>query len=724
MESLEVRREAQRREAARRVEARTSERQGKRAALARGDLTAADSPERVAKRLDRLSRYYAGEELPTAPTPVPADTERLTLSALRRASHLGLAPEPEAADPARAGVVLEKIINTEDFVDIRYLEAGVAAARAVGRVLIRTDGGRLSGYGSGSMVSPRLFLTNHHVLPSSAVAAASAVEFNYQDGLDGQPLQPKEVAFDPETFFLADEERDFALVALTTAGQLVAELGFNRLIPVEGKAVVGECVTIVQHPRGEKKQVALRENRILDVVESFLHYEADTEPGSSGSPVFNDQWEVVALHHASVPARQPADERMFMNEGIRVSRIIAFVRSQSLPPTMAALADELLAAERVLVNTAVARPGGVGHPAPAPVSTGRPPATPAVLPPREQLPEQAPTPTISFSVPLEISVHLGAAVASTSSANGNGVTRRAAEPSTNGARTEAIEIDPDYSTRRGYDPEFLGARHPVPVPSLGDPLVPKASINRAAPGELQHVFPYHHFSVAMNKERRLAFFTAVNIDGSLSRRLKRERDRWILDPRLPAAEQTGEVVYLDNDLDRGHLVRRLDPAWATSDASAKLANDDTFHFTNCTPQHKDFNQNQTTWAGLEDYVLENADNRDLRVSVFTGPVFADDDDEYRGVKLPRQFWKVVAMVKQAGSLSATGYLLSQEALLRGLETAEEFSYGAYRTFQVPIADIESLTGLSFGSLADADPLGGLEAMVSSREIRSPEDLVL
>jgi endonuclease G len=210
-----------------------------------------------------------------------------------------------------------------------------------------------------------------------------------------------------------------------------------------------------------------------------------------------------------------------------------------------------------------------------------------------------------------------------------------------------------------------------------------------------------------------------------SMRLKREKDRWFLDPRVPAEEQTGEDAYRDNPLDRGHLVRRLDPAWGASRDEAKRCNDDTFHFTNCSPQHEDFNQNQTTWAGLEDYILENAENRDLKVSVFTGPVFAEDDEQFAGVQLPRQFWKVVAMVKEPGDLSATGYLLSQEELISGLEVAPEtFSYGAYKTFQVTVRRIEELTGLSFGRLVDVDPLERLEGVVAAAEIDRFDDVVL
>jgi endonuclease G len=157
---------------------------------------------------------------------------------------------------------------------------------------------------------------------------------------------------------------------------------------------------------------------------------------------------------------------------------------------------------------------------------------------------------------------------------------------------------------------------------------------------------------------------------------------------------------------------------------AKRANDDTFHFTNCTPQHKNFNQNRTTWAGLENYILNNAANRRFRASVFTGAVFADDDDDYRGVKLPRQFWKVAVMVKENDELSATAYLLSQADLLRGLEAVGDFSYGAYRTYQVPVRRVEELTGISFGDLTRSDPLAGLEAATGEREISHLDELVL
>lgn len=233
-----------------------------------------------------------------------------------------------------------KVVGTEDFLGVAYLAAGVAAARAVGRVVIREDG-QLAGYGTGSLVSPSLLLTNHHVLPSAHVAAGSSVEFSFEDGSDGRPLTPHAFTLDPGRFFLADKGLDFALVAVRASPDELADYGFNPPIGDGSEGAVGEFVTIVQHPRGEKKQIALRENRIVDVLDSFLHYEADTEPGSSGSPVFNDRWQVVSLHHASVRAPEHDELGGFVNEGIRMHGLREFVRGRSFTSAEQALVDEL-----------------------------------------------------------------------------------------------------------------------------------------------------------------------------------------------------------------------------------------------------------------------------------------------------------------------------------------------------------------------------------------------
>jgi endonuclease G, mitochondrial len=107
---------------------------------------------------------------------------------------------------------------------------------------------------------------------------------------------------------------------------------------------------------------------------------------------------------------------------------------------------------------------------------------------------------------------------------------------------------------------------------------------------------YTHFSIVIRKSRRLAFYTAVNIDGAKLKNIERTRDKWYFDPRINQDYQAGPRLYSDNKLDRGHLVRRLDPVWGEL---AENGNLDTFHFTNCAPQHKLLNQK--TWLELEDY---------------------------------------------------------------------------------------------------------------------------
>jgi endonuclease G len=623
----------------------------------------ADSPQRVATRIDRLSRYVAGElPPPVGKASSATDPDALIAEAVRRAAPvLGEAGRAALDAPTAAGAagrVLEAIVNTVDFVGVRYLEAGVLAARAVGRVDVRDAAGDVIAFGTGSMVSPRLLLTNHHVLVDAGAAAASQIEFNFQLGLDGRRLPSVFFDLTPATFFLTDADLDYTLVAVgrDEDAAAVAAFGHNPLIAAEGKAIVGDFVTIVQHPEGREKQVALRENRVVDVLEDFLHYATDTQPGSSGSPVFNDQWEVVALHHASVPDPDQVALGGVVNEGVRVSRILAHANAQNLRGEQHALLAEVQ-------------------------------SSPPLLAPQ----------------------------------TGNG---GAAAPV---GDQERVSIDPDYADRRGYDPDFLGMGPlRVPLPVLPPDLLARAVRMTGDSGPDAHVLPYHHFSVVLDAERRLARFTAVNIDGARYRDLPRENDRWFYDPRIPRDRQTGEDVYAHNDLDRGHLVRRRDPAWGDDEATARRANDDTFHFTNCSPQHKRFNQSQTLWAGLEEYLLRNADRLNFRASVFTGPVLAPDDDRYRGVQLPRQFWKVAVMAKRDGRRSATAYLLSQEALIRGLEQAPAaFDYGAYRTFQVPVARVEELTGLDFGELAADDPLAQLESTRdAARALDGPDDIVV
>lgn len=271
-----------------------------------------------------------------------------------------------------------------------------------------------------------------------------------------------------------------------------------------------------------------------------------------------------------------------------------------------------------------------------------------------------------------------------------------------------------YAASQGYDPDFLGLQ--IDLPLVSEAL--RQDTVQLLDGS-GHELRYVNFSVVMCQSRQLAFFAAVNIDGAQLQSIPRGRDAWYFDSRVDRGSQMDPRVYGHPDLDRGHLVRRLDPVWGTA---AEEANEDTFHFTNCAPQHRSLNR--TTWLGLEDYVLRNTDLHDLRVTVFTGPVFRPDDTLYLDeFPVPAEFWKVVVATKQDGQLSATAYLQSQRDLISDLES---FSFGEYKTFQVPVSHLESLTGLSFGSLRQHDPLmpPGLESVPYARAIVGPSDLRL
>lgn len=233
-----------------------------------------------------------------------------------------------------------------------------------------------------------------------------------------------------------------------------------------------------------------------------------------------------------------------------------------------------------------------------------------------------------------------------------------------------------------YDPEFLAV--PVPVP------VGVADLVR---------LDYVHFSVGLDPRRRLAAWTAVNIDGAALADVPRSDD-WFLDPRLPPEQQVGPEVYRANDLDRGHLVRRQDPVWGED---AEAAEADTFAYPNAAPQAAQFNQSRELWLGLEDYVLQTVDAADVAVSVLTGCVFDPADPGYRGVALPLQFYKIAAWVG-GGVLRSSGYVLDQTPLVDvgTVDGTDEPLLGPYRAFQVPVADVATLTGLGLGPLVDAD----------------------
>jgi endonuclease G len=259
----------------------------------------------------------------------------------------------------------------------------------------------------------------------------------------------------------------------------------------------------------------------------------------------------------------------------------------------------------------------------------------------------------------------------------------------------------------GYDDGFLDA--PLPLPEAADAVR----------------LDYTHFTVLLDRDRRLARLTAVNVAGAELVDVPRGDD-WRLDDRIPAEWQAGPEVYARNDLDRGHLVRRRDPVWGPD---ARRADSDTFHYTNAAPQASGFNQSQELWVGLEDHVLEYADANDLRISVLTAPVLGERDIPYRGIRIPLRFFKIAAWCRGA-ELRAAGFVLDQSPVLdrddldRGVAADRTPDLGPFRTFQVPIADIAGLGRLDLGPLIAADVVPPAARAEPWRELRAPGDIRL
>ena len=300
-----------------------------------------------------------------------------------------------------------------------------------------------------------------------------------------------------------------------------------------------------------------------------------------------------------------------------------------------------------------------------------------------------------------------------------------------------------FEGRRGYRADFLAGDPGAPAEGL-DAAAAQAGIfdvplPQPSPDGLasligrpdEHELRYTHFSVLYSAARRCPRITAVNIDGSRPFKIKRGDDKWFADLRIDKAIQLTEHDF-PGDFDRGHMVRREDPNWG-GEAVARLADSDTFHYTNAALQHALLNRSKESWLGLEDYVLRSAQTHGFRASVFAGPVLDDDDPELKergdGLQVPLAYWKVVVMPAAGGArLHATGYVLGQASFVRTL--TESFEFGDFNYFQVPVQAIAKATGIDFGTLPEADPLArklrdaGVESVSVAIPLEGFEEVIL
>ncbi|GGE20989.1 endonuclease [Polymorphobacter glacialis] len=722
--------------AAERWQARAGVREDRARALGEGRYLDADSPDRVAARINRLA---AGARRAGLSPTMAAETLAPTA--------MGDPPASPAAPPVtpqdltsksvidQRMIVEEALIGVQNFLSIEFLERGVVAARTVGCVVFRSGGGPRA-LGSGFLVAPGILLTNNHVLPRPDRADGCSIQMDYVNDF-GPGLLPQLYQLEPDRIFVTDKDLDYTLVAVAAVsdrGKPIADYGWNPLDGGFGKITTlpEDFLNIVQHPLGRRKEVVLRDNRILDLRTSatetaaaamtpFIHYEADTEHGSSGSPVFNDQWEVVALHHMGVPqtdaegrflnkaggvwdrTAEPLESIAWVgNEGIRVSSLVtAFTSLQLQGEARTLLALVLAGAGPGSANAAATIAPAAAHPAGSNESSlvGEAPpeadaqATGIVLAAEN----------MSFEIPLRVTIAFG---------NGRGIGTPAPVERSPEA-TEPMTPAASFAGRDGYRPDFLGVAVPLPVikprPVFGTPLPLTLPPLTGNPCELR----YARYSVIMNARRRLAYLSAANVDFAAITAPRSNSDKWARDGRIPAAMQVGNDYYLKNDYDKGHLTRRADAAWGATLTEAVAANADTFHYTNAAPQHKFFNQSDAfthqhlkLWGDLEDFIAAQGQQQRTRLTIFNGPIFAGNDKPLKDILVPRAFFKIVVWHDDGeAEAGAVGFVLEQSDLIARLPE-EAIDAGEFRLRQRLISAIQTTVDLDFGELARLDRLAG------------------
>jgi endonuclease G len=273
----------------------------------------------------------------------------------------------------------------------------------------------------------------------------------------------------------------------------------------------------------------------------------------------------------------------------------------------------------------------------------------------------------------------------------------------------------------GYVPGFLGHDLTVNFPELSAGLKKQiAQVPKTNNGELK----YRHYSLFLHKTRHFPFFTAVNINGVLFKKIRRAevfdsgRDEWRVDDRAKEF-QWGPHLYSakKSDFQRGHMTKREDPQWGTTAEIAKEAARSTFFFSNCVPQISELNTRE--WGSLEMYILNKETVPEkILCSVFTGPVLAADDPVFvtkvdaQDVQIPTHFWKVVYFTNDGKNLSKVGFMMGQENLLNERKIVEPLrllkafealipekdyfmDFEDAATYQVNLSTIEKLSGIKF-----------------------------
>lgn len=217
---------------------------------------------------------------------------------------------------------------------VNFLAKGVQKSKAVGKVEIKIGSNRVN-VGTGFLfkikgINDLFFITNYHVINDRKDIDKTKVIFDYELDIYGNSIASKSFRIDENRAWYCSpvNEYDTTIFNLIDDHNELESYGYIELKEIE--IAQNDFVNIIQHPGGEMKQISLYHNIVTNINEKVIQYLTDTLKGSSGSPVFNSDWEVVALHHSGGGSK-PGEPELpagikSRNEGIFINKIIQFVK--------------------------------------------------------------------------------------------------------------------------------------------------------------------------------------------------------------------------------------------------------------------------------------------------------------------------------------------------------------------------------------------------------------
>lgn len=635
----------------------------------------------------------------------------------------------EAIAQEPAAFALERAIGKNDSVYSNFIELILEAKKKVGRIVVR-NGNKNMGYATGFMVSETLLLTNWHVFKSIDMVAQSEIQFHYELDTNGRPQKPIHFLLDSATFFYTCKELDYCFVAVKPIAvdgtTPLRSIGYIYLDPTLGK--LGnereERLNIIHHPDGDYKQLSIRENLFTKITPTAIWYESDTAQGSSGSPVFNDQWQVVALHHMGIASRNNQGDYLdkngnilplidgkidvarihwIANEGIRISVILKDITSRF--PDSAWI--------RQLGVPVQASPINNNSNAPTTVAPHHTHENTSHMNNQHEVQISFPASLIDNNGSIQISITKSGVAQTNAIAVAPTDKREALLSITDEQLLEIkktdLENEMDYADCKGYQSRFLGSKFNIPVPE------PKPAIRKfiaRLTGTDSIVLKYYHYSVIFHSVRMMPLISAINVDGDTEKRKdeSKRKDVWLRDNRIDYDIQAGDSFYRNSGFDRGHMSRREDANWGNTPEEAKKFADLTCMFTNACPQINKLNQSSRRglWGKLETVVLEQGamlqQGRTARISVFNGPIFKDSDPVFRGIQVPMDFYKIILWLSDSKALKATAFRLSQTELVDTIdfEAIDIDQNAEFAAYQVSIVSLEKETGIDFSGIIPFD----------------------